>query len=542
MDKSTWIRKLPDWAKTAILFAVTLIGIIVGIVELVQFYREDFELVITISVVAIFLLLWYLCFHLYLTNETYRIQRFSLTGIFVVPLIFATIFFVVPGLNISAWSDLGIFGSSTPTVHSIGKSEVTNLVSTAGGSVTITQAQLVGQSLANTDATSPNTSTNSQNLPFAPAVGDEILILIATFHLTEGTDDRDVHNEIRRAIQTTIDDLEDDRLRVEVESMRLKAEAQAEARQLGERYKAAMVIWGADSGVRITVNYLNLKEPNLISISETERSQLANPSAYASFVTKDLPAQLTFLSLYAVGQSYYSEERYDDALIAIQQAVAPLTPDIDPPEGIADAYFRLGWLYQGPLDDQLAAIEAYNQVVDYNPDKAIYYYNRGTAYLKTDQYEAAIADYAKAIELSPKYAYAYYNRGNAYYKAGQPEVALADFKEAVKLNQSYAKAYNNLCWVGSLSGQAREVLEACDRAVALASESEVGSFRDSRGVARAINGNYEGALEDFRAYIAWLKENDRYQPGANGREAWLAILEGDQNPFDEATLQALLAQ
>jgi hypothetical protein len=57
--------------------------------------------------------------------------------------------------------------------------------------------------------------------------------------------------------------------------------------------------------VRVTVNYLNLKQPYFhaaeVQISETERTQLANPSAYARFVTSDLPGQLTFLSLFAIG-------------------------------------------------------------------------------------------------------------------------------------------------------------------------------------------------------------------------------------------------
>jgi hypothetical protein len=54
---------------------------------------------------------------------------------------------------------------------------------------------------------------------------------------------------------------------------------------------------GADTSVRVTVNYLNLKQPYFhaaeVQISETERTQLANPSAYARFVTSDLPGQLT---------------------------------------------------------------------------------------------------------------------------------------------------------------------------------------------------------------------------------------------------------
>ncbi len=52
-------------------------------------------------------------------------------------------------------------------------------------------------------------------------------------------------------------------------------------------------------------------------------------------------------------------------------------------------------------------------------------------------------------------------------------------------------------------------------------------------------GDAAGAIEDFEAYIAWLKETDRYVAGANGREAWLTDLKAGTNPFDEALLEEL---
>ena len=173
-------------------------------------------------------------------------------------------------------------------------------------------------------------------LPFAPAGEDETLILIATFHHTEGVADTDAHNEIRRAIEAAIAELEVTNLRVEVEPTRLTGDDQAEAKKLGERYGASMVIWGADTGVRVTVNFLNLKEPDYgaaaVQISETERTQLANPSAYARFITNDLPGQLTFLALFAVGQSYFTQTDYAAAIRVIDRAVAALPAQLARPK------------------------------------------------------------------------------------------------------------------------------------------------------------------------------------------------------------------
>jgi hypothetical protein len=47
-------------------------------------------------------------------------------------------------------------------------------------------------------------------------------------------------------------------------------------------------------------------------------------------------------------------------------------------------------------------------------------------------------------------------------------------------------------------------MPACDKAVALAPENKKVSYQDSRGVARTLAGNYQGAIEDLDAY---LKQN-----------------------------------
>ena len=64
-------------------------------------------------------------------------------------------------------------------------------------------------------------------------------------------------------------------------------------------------------------------------------------------------------------------------------------------------------------------------------------------------------------------------------------------------------ANNAVCWVGSLDGFAEIVLPACDRAVELAPDD--GNARDSRGVARAITGDVQGAIVDFERFVSWAR-------------------------------------
>jgi regulator of sirC expression with transglutaminase-like and TPR domain len=50
-------------------------------------------------------------------------------------------------------------------------------------------------------------------------------------------------------------------------------------------------------------------------------------------------------------------------------------------------------------------------------------------------------------------------------------------------------------------------MKACEQAVTLAPEDS--DIRDSRGLARVLTGNVDGAIADFQAYIAWTKDQAR---------------------------------
>jgi tetratricopeptide (TPR) repeat protein len=373
-------------------------------------------------------------------------------------------------------------------------------------------------------------------LAFPAERKDETLIVIANFYHSENIPDTEAHNEIKRAIEAAKADLGFASLRVEVEPTRLQADDRAGAEALGKRYNASIVIWGADTGVRVTVNFLNLKQPDFeaaqVKISETERTQLANPSAYARFVTQDLPGQLTFLSLFAVGQSYYTKERYDDSRQAIEKAIASLTAGTTV-EGLAEAYFRLGWLYQVPIGNNDKAIANYDQALQLKPDNAGAYNNRGAAYGRKGDYARAIADFNQALQLKPDYAEAYnnrgiayagkgdydraiadfnqaiqlkpdlvlasYNRGLAYYSKGDYARAIADYDQALQLKPDYAEAYGNRGLAYYSKGDYARAMADYDQALQL--KPDYADAYKNRGLAYYSKGDTDRAIADFRRYL-----------------------------------------
>ncbi|MEH2407992.1 MAG: ribosome assembly protein 4, partial [Nostoc sp.] len=113
--------------------------------------------------------------------------------------------------------------------------------------------------------------------------------------------------------------------------------------------------------------------------------------------------------------------------------------------------------------------------------------------------------------------------------------ALGDYTEALKFDPKVeipASSWNSLCRQGSLQKQAADVLPACEKAVALAPD---GLTRDSRGLARALTGNYQGAITDFEAYIAQTQDKDSKAQ----RQRWVKDLRAGKNPFTDAELKKL---
>lgn len=125
-----------------------------------------------------------------------------------------------------------------------------------------------------------------------------------------------------------------------------------------------------------------------------------------------------------------------------------------------------------------------------------------------------------------------YTQGLAAFAAAQVISSIADITAALS-----AIYWNEVCWRGSMTGLATEVMSACERAVALAPED--GRILDSRGLALALTGDIQGAIEDFAFAVQSAEAADLGADFVESRTAWIAMLKDRKNPFDEATLDKL---
>ena len=119
--------------------------------------------------------------------------------------------------------------------------------------------------------------------------------------------------------------------------------------------------------------------------------------------------------------------------------------------------------------------------------------------------------------------------------------AVESFNEALSLdpglatNPQAAKYWNSLCWYGVTWNQAALVLDACETAVALVPDDI--DVYDSRGLARALTGDIDGAIADLEYVI--VQKGWFY---ASSRAPWLEALRGGEAPakiFDASILAKL---
>ena len=186
----------------------------------------------------------------------------------------------------------------------------------------------------------------------------------------------------------------------------------------------------------------------------------------------------------------------------------------------------------------------------------------GRELARAGQVEEAIARFEAAVALDPTLDLDPEEEANQFallgliaqtanlFSQGDVETAVVTLKQAHELAPDFqqlspdiaaelndSSVWNTLCWQGRLWNHAAEVIDACEVAVQLAPED--GGIRDSRGMARALTGDFAGAIADFQAFVAWAPDHDHSDEVVDRRHSWIEVLNNGGNPFDEDMLETL---
>ena len=99
------------------------------------------------------------------------------------------------------------------------------------------------------------------------------------------------------------------------------------------------------------------------------------------------------------------------------------------------------------------AIEAYQRVLELNPNAAGALVNLGTICYRLRRFADAETYYRQAIEVDGTYPLAHFNLGNLYDELGRIREAFEHYRQALILNPKYADAHFNLALLCERSGE-----------------------------------------------------------------------------------------
>ncbi|MCT7962606.1 hypothetical protein NG791_18210, partial [Laspinema sp. D1] len=169
---------------------------------------------------------------------------------------------------------------------------------------------------------------------------------------------------------------------------------------------------------------------------------------------------------------------------------------------------------------------------------------KGEELAEQGQGQAAVREFQEALNLDPSLnfqpqkeaASLLVSRGETLVREGKVKEAISAYADAQTLAPTVIisrDSWNTLCWHGSLHGSPQSVMFACEKAVELSFNDP--RYRGNRGLARALTGNSQGAIEDFQAYIDWSGGSDEQLQ----IQGWIDALKAGKNPFTEEELDRL---
>lgn len=121
-------------------------------------------------------------------------------------------------------------------------------------------------------------------------------------------------------------------------------------------------------------------------------------------------------------------ERHREALVDYKILASALPEE-------SEYEFQIGNAYE-QIDSTLQSIIYYSRAIDLDTTRFIYYFKRGTIYLKQNYFVQAEADFTAALKLNPYHDNSLHNRAIALYKLGEESKACDDWCRAYQLGNT----------------------------------------------------------------------------------------------------------
>ncbi|PSN12522.1 hypothetical protein C7293_19830 [filamentous cyanobacterium CCT1] len=173
------------------------------------------------------------------------------------------------------------------------------------------------------------------------------------------------------------------------------------------------------------------------------------------------------------------------------------------------------------------ALHLLNQLIERQPDRAMYYSNRGLVYLWMGRPSAALIDCDRAVTLGPDLDQAYNNRALCHAALGDLAAALDDYEQAVDLNPFNSRARINLGATLRQLGALDLALDCFDEALMFHQLPEF--IYAERGRTYHLRGDWNCAIADYRRALTAAQVSDTSPQLVERVKCWAAELLPEQS-------------
>ena len=212
--------------------------------------------------------------------------------------------------------------------------------------------------------------------------------------------------------------------------------------------------------------------------SNLSQSQIIKPQS--------TPVDLTIFYL-DLGDEYFQKGEYAAAINSYNQALQFNNSD-------ADIYYKLG-LVNYQLGEYHTAITNYSQAINININHLQAYHQIGLTHYQIGNYQIAIEAYTQAIIINPHIAINYKNRADVRSHIGDTQGAIEDYNQAIKLNPDYATTQKDR----QISRYLLDEQQQLKQVINIDPHDAIGY--KNRGHDRFELGDYEGAIADYTQAI-----------------------------------------
>ncbi len=212
--------------------------------------------------------------------------------------------------------------------------------------------------------------------------------------------------------------------------------------------------------------------------SDLPQSQIIKPQS--------TPVDLTIFYL-NLGDEYFQKGEYAAAINSYNQALQFNNSD-------ADIYYKLG-LVNYQLGEYHTAITNYSQAINININHPQAYNQIGLVHYQIGNYHIAIEAYTQAIRINPHIAINYKNRADVRSHIGDTQGAIEDYNQAINLNPDYATTQKDR----QISRYLLDEQQQLKQIINIAPNDAIGY--KNRGHDRVELGDYEGAITDYNQVI-----------------------------------------